>query len=359
MFEIIGVRFKGTNKSYYFNPNGIQFEEGDGVIVETSRGVEYGHVSISNSLVEDEDVVQPLKEIIRKATDKDTAQLPIIEKKRKEGLKIAQEVIEKHNLVMKLVDLDYTFDMKKAVFYYTADGRVDFRELVKDLASRLRTRIEMRQIYERDDIKMRGALASCGRPCCCSMFLGDYDKVSLKMAKLQGLSLNPTKVNGVCGKLMCCLRFENETYQKASKKMPPLNSSVMTPDGEGVVVSQLLLKESVKVRVIKDDLANYIEYGVDEITPCAGKCPAGGCKNQQNRPKNNDNKKNNQKNSDNKKNNSDNRDNVDNREKNQDKGKENFNKENKNNYNNNHKKNNNQHNENATKEKDNNNDNQE
>jgi Uncharacterized homolog of PSP1 len=250
---IIGVRFKNSCKSYYFDPKGIDFKEGEGVIVETARGVEYGTVVTANKEVEDKDVVQPLKPVIRKATDKDTQQLKKNEEMKAEALRIATEKILKHKLNMKLVDVEYTFDRNKIIFYFTANGRVDFRDLVKDLASVFRVRIELRQIYERDDTKLRGGLAVCGRPCCCSTYLPDFEKVSIKMAKVQGLSLNPTKISGVCGRLMCCLKFENDYYSEMFKKMPKVGSRAKTPDGEGVVEANDIIRQQVRVKVMRPD----------------------------------------------------------------------------------------------------------
>ncbi|MEG2453652.1 MAG: regulatory iron-sulfur-containing complex subunit RicT, partial [Clostridia bacterium] len=200
---IVGVKFKNSCKVYYFNPEANAYAEGEGVIVETARGVEYGLVAIANRDVPDAEVVQPLKPIIRKATDDDFAQTIKNEGMKAEAMRLANEKIEKHKLNMKLVDAEYTFDRNKVIFYFTANGRVDFRELVKDLAGVFRVRIELRQIYERDDTKIRGALAVCGRECCCKTHLPDFEKVSIKMAKVQGLSLNPAKISGVCGRLMC------------------------------------------------------------------------------------------------------------------------------------------------------------
>ncbi|MEG1508985.1 MAG: regulatory iron-sulfur-containing complex subunit RicT, partial [Clostridia bacterium] len=210
MSIIVGVKFKKMSKIYYFDPSDIAFEVGEGVIVETARGIEYGTVAIANKDVSEEDVVLPLKPVIRKAVEEDVKQVEQNEKDKIYAIKVCKEMIEKRNLVMKLIDAEYTFDRSKVIYYFTAEGRVDFRDLVKDIASVLRIRIELRQIYERDDIKIRGALAPCGRPCCCANHLQDFEKVSIKMAKTQGLALNPAKISGVCGKLMCCLKYEND-----------------------------------------------------------------------------------------------------------------------------------------------------
>lgn len=264
--EVIGVKFKGAGKTYYFSPKNIRFNEGDGVITETARGVEYGVVAEPNHEVEDKKIVSPLKEVMRKATAADEKRNEENKNKRAELMKVGQEKISAQKLDMKLVDAEYTFDRQKIIFYFTAEGRIDFRELVKDLASVFHVRIELRQIYERDDIKMRGALASCGRPCCCTLYLRDFEKVSIKMAKIQGLSLNPTKISGCCGKLMCCLKFENDYYQEVYGKMPKVNSTAKTPDGEGVVVANNLLKQECDVRITLGDGSQEVRtYKLSEV----------------------------------------------------------------------------------------------
>lgn len=264
--EIIGVKFKNSGKTYYFSPNGIVFAKGDGVITETARGVEYGTVETANHEVDDKKVVAPLKEVMRKATAEDEKRHDENVAKRDYLMKTGQEKIAEKGLEMKLVDAEYTFDRQKIIYYFTAEGRVDFRELVKDLASVFRVRIELRQIYERDDIKMRGALAACGRPCCCTLYLRDFEKVSIKMAKIQGLSLNPTKISGCCGKLMCCLKYENAYYQEAFGKMPKVNTTAVTPDGEGVVVSNNLLKRESNIRItLKDGSQEVRTYKLEDI----------------------------------------------------------------------------------------------
>ncbi|MDR3216989.1 MAG: stage 0 sporulation family protein [Clostridiaceae bacterium] len=250
---VIGIKFKSSNKVYWFNPAGADFVEGDGVIVETARGIEYGKCVSPNKDVPDKDVVQPLKDVLRKATREDEEQIEKNIRMRSEALPKINEVVRRHRLDMKVVDCEYTFDRAKLICYFTADGRVDFRDLVKELASVFRARIELRQIYERDDTKMRGALASCGRECCCSAHLPDFEKVSIKMAKLQGLSLNPQKISGVCGRLMCCLKYENDYYAKVFKTMPKLRSSVRTPDGEGIVESNDIIKQTTRVKVLLKD----------------------------------------------------------------------------------------------------------
>lgn len=251
--KIVGIKFKNSCKVYYFDPQNIDFQEGDAAIVETARGVEFGDVVTPNKDVDDSEVVQPLKPVIRKATEADCAQLIKNQEMKAEAVRLSSEKIDKHQLDMKVVDAEYTFDRQKIIIYFTAAGRVDFRDLVKDLASVFRIRIELRQIYERDDAKMRGALAPCGRPCCCNTCLPDFAKVSIKMAKIQGLSLNPTKISGVCGRLMCCLKYENDYYSEMYRKMPKLGSKARTPDGEGIVESNDILKQKVRVRIMQSD----------------------------------------------------------------------------------------------------------
>lgn len=249
MAEVIGVRFKNVGKIYYFDPIGLTFENGQKVIVETARGVECGQVVLANREVGDETVVSPLKPVMRLATERDLAVIEENRQKEKEAFTICQEKIAKHKLVMKLVDVEYTFDNNKILFYFTADGRVDFRELVKDLAAIFRTRIELRQIGVRDESKMLGGLGICGRPFCCSSYLGEFQPVSIKMAKEQGLSLNPTKISGTCGRLMCCLKYEQENYEELLKITPKIGASVKTPDGRGTVVDANLLTGVLSVRM--------------------------------------------------------------------------------------------------------------
>ena len=250
MAIIVGIKFRSGNKIYYFDPKNIQFNEGDGVIVETARGQEFGIVSITNKEVEEKDIVSPLKPVIRKATADDLKKVEKNLQDKEHALKVIREKVAEMGITMKLVDAEYTFDRSKLIFYFTADGRVDFRELVKVLASIFKIRIELRQIYERDDTKMRGALASCGCPCCCTTHLPDFEKVSIKMAKIQGLSLNPQKISGVCGRLMCCLKYENAYYTEVYKEMPKVGSKVKTPDGEGTVEQNDLIKQTSRVRVL-------------------------------------------------------------------------------------------------------------
>lgn len=264
---IVGIKFKNSCKVYYFNPENIEFKEGEAAIVETARGVEFGDVVIGNKEVTDKEVVQPLKPVIRKATEEDYKQLEKNLSLKQEAIRIATEKIEKHKLNMKLVDAEYTFDRQKIIFYFTAAGRVDFRELVKDLAGVFRIRIELRQIYERDDAKMRGALAACGRPCCCNTCLPDFTKVSIKMAKVQGLSLNPAKISGVCGRLMCCLKFENDYYNETYRQMPKVGSKAKTPDGEGVVEANDIIRRKVKVKILQEDGSFDLKsYDLKDIT---------------------------------------------------------------------------------------------
>ena len=247
MATIIGVRFKNAGKVYYFDPGEHAMEKGSQVVVETARGVECGEVVIPNKEVAEETIIKPLKPVLRPATQEDIRRSKENAEKEKRAFKLCQEKIAAHKLDMKLVDVEYTFDNSKILFYFTADGRVDFRELVKDLASVFRTRIELRQIGVRDEAKMLGGLGICGRPFCCSQFLGDFQPVSIKMAKEQGLSLNPTKISGCCGRLMCCLKYEQNVYEDAAKRMPKAESFVQTPDGPGNVKSVDLLRETVKV----------------------------------------------------------------------------------------------------------------
>ena len=249
MAEVIGVRFKEVGKVYYFDPDGQTLKKGDRVIVETVRGIECGEVAMDNREIDDEEIVKPLKKLIRTATEEDIERLTENKKKEKEAFAICQQKIANHKLEMKLVDVEYTFDGGKVLFYFTADGRVDFRELVKDLAGVFRTRIELRQIGVRDESKMLGGLGICGRPFCCSSFLGDFQPVSIKMAKEQGLSLNPTKISGACGRLMCCLKYEQNAYEHLLKITPKPGAIVETAEGAGTVVDFSLLTGKLKVQL--------------------------------------------------------------------------------------------------------------
>lgn len=253
MQEIVGIKFKKLGKVYFFNPNGLVLEKGQNVIVETARGIELGEVAIENRNIEEEKVVAPLKDILRVATDEDKRIFEENEKKSSEAFKICEEKILKHNLDMKLIDAEYTFDGSKLLFYFTADGRIDFRDLVKDLASIYKTRIELRQIGVRDEVKMLGGYGTCGRELCCCNHLSSLNPVSIKMAKEQGLSLNPTKISGVCGRLMCCLKHEQDVYEEKLSRLPSLGSLVKTPEGNGTVEEVEVLKELVKVKLQKED----------------------------------------------------------------------------------------------------------
>lgn len=254
MVTVVGVRFKKAGKIYYFSPGEIDIKTGDDVIVETARGIEFGNAVIGTKDVEDNKIVPPLKGVIRKATDDDRIKYLDNKTRQKEAYVICGEKIKKHNLVMKLIDAEYTFDNNKIIFYFTAEGRVDFRELVKDLASIFRTRIELRQIGVRDEAKMIGGLGPCGRPMCCATHLGDFAPVSIKMAKEQNLSLNPTKISGICGRLMCCLNYEQSTYEDIRRRLPKVGSIVETEEyGTGEVVSNNVVKEMVKIRMKADD----------------------------------------------------------------------------------------------------------
>ena len=249
MAEVIGVRFKNVGKVYYFDPDGNTLKKGDMVIVETARGIECGEIAMENREMSDDGIVQPLKKLIRVATREDLNKVAENTEKQKTAFDICCKKIAAHKLEMKLVDVEYTFDNTKILFYFTADGRVDFRELVKDLASVFRTRIELRQIGVRDEAKMLGGLGICGKPFCCSTFLGGFQPVSIKMAKEQGLSLNPVKISGTCGRLMCCLKYEQEAYLDLIRTTPSVNSIVMTPSGKGTVVDQNMLTGILQVRL--------------------------------------------------------------------------------------------------------------
>ena len=249
MAEIIGVRFRNVGKIYYFDPDGASLRQGDRVIVETSRGVECGEVMMINREIDEESVPQPLKKLIRLATKEDLARIAENAAKEKTAYQICTRKIEAHKLDMKLVSVEYTFDNSKILFYFTADGRIDFRELVKDLASVFRTRIELRQIGVRDEAKMLGGIGICGRPFCCASFLSGFQPVSIKMAKEQGLSLNPVKISGACGRLMCCLKYEQEAYTDLLRSTPPIGSLVSTPEGRGVVTEVNLLTGMLHVRL--------------------------------------------------------------------------------------------------------------
>ena len=268
MAKIIGVKFKNTAKVYYFSPASEKdvYEEKSGVIVETAKGLEYGTVVFGVKEVPDSEIVHPLKPVLRKATEKDTQSVKNNEKKIPDTMRVVEKKILERNLDMKLVGCEYSFDGKKLVIYFTADGRVDFRELVKDLAGEFRLRIELRQIGIRDEAKLLGGIAPCGRPCCCASCMSEFAKVSIKMAKNQGLHLNPSKISGLCGRLMCCLEYENDYYAEVYKKMPKLGGQVKTPEGTGVVISNDMLKLIVKVKVSKPDGSEvYKDFPLDRI----------------------------------------------------------------------------------------------
>ncbi len=265
MAKIVGVKFKQYGKLYYFAPGEGEFAEGQGVIVETSRGAEYATVCMPCREVPDEELTAPLKPVLRAATEKDEENIRRNRERRGPALKTAEEKIAARGLDMKLVDCEFTFDGTKVIFYFTAEGRVDFRELVKDLSSAFRMRIELRQIGVRDEAKLLGGFGPCGRECCCSGCMPDFKKVSIKMAKNQGLSLNPGKISGLCGRLMCCLAYENDYYAEACKKMPKMGSEVGTPDGAGTVVNVNMLKMEVKVRIETDDGAAYKDFPVEQL----------------------------------------------------------------------------------------------
>ncbi len=267
MIKVIGVRFRQAGKVYFFDPMNLEIQRGQHVIVETARGVEYGNVVLGIRDVEDDKVILPLKPVIRLATEEDDAKEASNREKEKEAFKICLEKINKHNLDMKLIDAEYTFDNNKVLFYFTADGRIDFRELVKDLASVFRTRIELRQIGVRDETKIRGGLGICGRVLCCHSYLSEFAPVSIKMAKEQNLSLNPTKISGVCGRLMCCLKNEEDTYEYLNSKLPDVGDRVTTPEGlNGEVNSVSVLRQLVKVIVnVSKDEKEIREYKVDDL----------------------------------------------------------------------------------------------
>lgn len=263
MHRVIGVRFKKAGKIYYFSPGEMDIQKDEYVIVETARGVEFGKAVIGVKEVDDQDVVLPLKDVLRIATDKDKL---IVKENKVESAKafeVCHEKISKHDLEMKLVDVEYTFDRNKVLFYFTADGRIDFRELVKDLASVFRTRIELRQIGVRDEAKMLGGIGPCGRMLCCSTFLGDFEPVSIKMAKDQNLSLNPTKISGLCGRLMCCLKYENDMYESAKKALPDMYKKIDTSYGRGKVVGLNMLERIVKVEIQEN--GQVVEFTLDEL----------------------------------------------------------------------------------------------
>ncbi|MCR4945161.1 MAG: stage 0 sporulation family protein [Clostridium sp.] len=265
MIKVVGVRFKKAGKVYYFDPTDLNIQKGDYVIVETARGIEFGECVIAIKEIDESEIIATLKSVIRIADSKDIAKHNENKAKESSALNICLKKIKEHGLEMKLIDVEYTFDNNKVIFYFTADGRIDFRELVKDLATIFKTRIELRQIGVRDEAKMIGGLGPCGRPMCCSTFLGDFTSVSIKMAKEQGLSLNPTKISGICGRLMCCLNYEQSTYESIRKKLPKQGSIVQTEDGKGEVISNSTVKESVRVKIRLDDEEVLKDYKIKNV----------------------------------------------------------------------------------------------
>ena len=280
MIKVAGIRFKKAGKIYYFDPDSCEIDKGDHVIVETSRGMEYGEVTIAPKEVSEKEVVSPLKKVIRIADAKDTSQHEENMRKKARAMTLCQEKVDKHNLVMKLIDVEYTFDNSKIIFYFTADGRVDFRDLVKDLAGVFKMRIELRQIGVRDEAKMVGGIGTCGKSLCCHTWLPEFEPVSIKMAKVQNLSLNPTKISGICGRLMCCLKYENEIYSELRRGMPEQGEHIRTPDGIAVVFDTNLLESKVRARLVIEEKTQdkpeklgdeIIVYNKKEISRISGK----------------------------------------------------------------------------------------
>lgn len=263
MYDVVGVRFKKAGKIYYFDPGDFEIPKDEFVIVETARGVEFGRVVITRKQVEEHDVVLPLKKVLRIADSKDRLIVDENKKAAAEAYEVCGQKVEEHELDMKLIDVEYTFDRNKVIFYFTADGRVDFRELVKDLAAIFRTRIELRQIGVRDEAKMLGGIGPCGRMLCCSTYLGDFEPVSIKMAKDQNLSLNPTKISGLCGRLMCCLKYENDEYETAKEQLPDLGEMITTPNGTGKVVGLNILERVLQVELVEQE--RVLEFTLEEI----------------------------------------------------------------------------------------------
>ncbi len=273
MAKVVVIKFKKGCRPYYFEAGKLQLEKGQGVVVETSRGLEYAVVVDPAREVEDSELVAPLKPVVRIATEKDEENVKRGEERRAEAIAVCKEKIRNHNLEMKLIDCEFAFEGGKVVFYFTAEGRVDFRDLVKDLASHFHLRIELRQVGIRDEAKLLGGIAPCGRECCCAGCMPEFQKVSIKMAKNQGLSLNPGKISGLCGRLMCCLAYENEYYADAYKKMPKIGGSVGTPEGTGTVVSTNMLKMQVKVKIEKDGALYYRDFPLADVSFKKGNAP--------------------------------------------------------------------------------------
>ncbi|ENZ00819.1 hypothetical protein HMPREF1092_02472 [Clostridium thermobutyricum] len=270
MLKVIGVRFKKAGKIYYFDPQDLNVEKDSYVIVETARGIEFGQCVIGEKMIDESEIIAPLKTVIRVADENDISKHKENKEKEEEALRICTEKIWDHKLDMKLIDVEYTFDNNKVIFYFTADGRVDFRELVKDLATIFKTRIELRQIGVRDEAKMIGGLGPCGRTMCCSSFLGDFTSVSIKMAKEQNLSLNPTKISGICGRLMCCLNYEQSTYEDIRKRLPRVGSIVETELGTGEVVQNNIVKESVKVKLRNGEEEFIEQFNINNVKMIKG-----------------------------------------------------------------------------------------
>lgn len=266
MITVVGVRFKKAGKIYYFNPDDLNINKDDNVVVETARGIEFGYVAVGPKKVSEEEIVTPLKDVLRIAEEEDMLTHESNKAKAIEAFDICERKIGEHGLHMRLVDVEYTFDNNKVIFYFTADGRVDFRELVKDLAAIFKTRIELRQIGVRDEAKMIGGLGPCGKPTCCTTFLGEFEPVSIKMAKEQSLSLNPTKISGLCGRLMCCLKYEQDSYEEILERMPSVGMIAITPQGKGTIINTYTITERVKVKVKGEDGTDEIfNYKIDEI----------------------------------------------------------------------------------------------
>ena len=270
MINVVGVRFKKAGKIYYFDPQDLTIEKGNYAIVETARGIEFGECVIGVKQISEEDIISPLKSVIRVASAEDIEKNSYNKSREADAFNICLEKIEAHKLKMKLIDVEYTFDNNKVIFYFTADGRVDFRELVKDLATIFKTRIELRQIGVRDEAKMLGGLGPCGRPMCCSSFLGDFASVSIKMAKEQNLSLNPTKISGICGRLMCCLNYEQSTYEDIRKRMPAVGSIIETEDGKSEVISNNIIKEQVKAKFKRGEEEVVEIYKIEDVKLISG-----------------------------------------------------------------------------------------
>ena len=266
MVKVVGVRFKKAGKIYYFDPDKIEIDQNDFVIVETARGMEFGIVAVGPKEVGEDDIISPLKPVIRLALEEDFQIHKDNKEKAKEAMIICQEKVKDHKLDMNLVDVEYTFDNNKVIFYFTSDNRIDFRELVKDLASVFKTRIELRQIGVRDEAKIIGGIGPCGQITCCTRFLGEFAPVSIKMAKEQSLSLNPTKISGLCGRLMCCLKYEQDTYEELLVGMPSVGAIIKAPDGTGVVISSYTLLQMVRAKIkLADGTEDIFQYGIDEI----------------------------------------------------------------------------------------------